>query len=35
MDVPMYVDRINMDLPILYYKGSQIEIYINDVFLSS
>ena len=26
MDYPMHVDRIRMELPILYFKGSQVEI---------
>ena len=26
MDFPRYVDRISMELPILYFKGSQVNI---------
>ena len=26
MDFPMHVDRISMELPILYFKGSRVEV---------
>ena len=26
MDFPKHVDRVSMELPILYFKGSQVEI---------
>ena len=34
MDYALPIDRISMDLPILYFKGSQVEISIYDAFPS-
>ena len=34
MDFPKHIDRIGMELPILYFKGAQVKIYMKyDAFL--
>ena len=35
MGFPKHIDTVSMGLPILYFKGSQVEVFTNnDVFLS-
>ena len=34
IDYPIHIDTISMELSILYFKGLQVKISINDAFLS-
>ena len=34
MDFPVHIDTVSMGLPIMYFKRSQVEFLIYDVFLS-
>ena len=34
MDFPIYIDTISIELPIVYFKGSQVNFLNYDVFLS-
>ena len=34
MDFPIHIDTISMGLPIVYFKGSQVDFLNYDVFLS-